>query len=247
MLIYLDQNYASRVAKFLRRQRGHAAFGDVYRALCEVAPLVPPSPFHVLETRGGYLLPTLQVLFARFSRGWWVRPYQDVVRRQLRRRALASGDLLTRHGDWAHPATLDPLSDLLQVRVDGDYLQRMVQVRQVVAARFEVSDALAGRTPFFRLLARLVAFRGLDDERVGRPSDLTDLVMAATVAPYVRALATDRYLRETLQRVGHGGPVFSGRRHDVVRFAGWVRAAPSEEARPAMRRGGRVGPSGHVS
>jgi hypothetical protein len=49
--------------------------------------------------------------------------------------------------------------------------------------------------------------------------------MAATVAPYVDVLATDRYLAEMLRRVGHGGPVFSGRRPDVLRMAAWLRSA----------------------
>ncbi len=51
--------------------------------------------------------------------------------------------------------------------------------------------------------------------------------MAATVGPYVDALATDRYLREVLQRVGFEPPVYSGRRQEVLRFArdlhaGWL-------------------------
>ncbi|MDZ7801054.1 MAG: hypothetical protein U5K81_09720 [Trueperaceae bacterium] len=226
MLVYLDQNYASRVAKYLRGQPGHAAFGQAYRALEEAAPLVPPSPFHVLETRGGYLLPTLRTLYERFSGGWWVRPYQDVVRRQVRRGgAVAREDLLTRHGDWSVPATLDPLDDLLSVRFEGDASARTGAVTRVVAARFGLPAGQAERMPFVRLLARLVAFRALDDARAPRPSDLTDLVMAATVAPYVDVLATDRYLRETLQRVGVRTPTFSGRRPDVLRFARWLRAA----------------------
>ncbi|MFW5899479.1 MAG: hypothetical protein ACOCUN_03315 [Jiangellaceae bacterium] len=226
MLVYLDQNYASRVAKYLRRQPGHAAFGQAYRALEEAAPLVPPSPFHVLETRGGYLLPTLRTVFARFSRGWWVRPYQDVVRRQaVRDGEVAHDDLLTRHGDWSVPATLDPLDDLLDLPLEGDATARRRAVRHVVAARFALREGRAEQMPFVRLLARMVAFRTLDDERAPRPSDLTDLVMAATVAPYVDVLATDRYVRETLQRVGYRTPTFSGRRPDVLRFARWLRAA----------------------
>lgn len=49
MLVYLDQNHASRMAKHLLGQRGHEAFGRLFQALRGKA-LAPPSPFHVLET-----------------------------------------------------------------------------------------------------------------------------------------------------------------------------------------------------
>jgi hypothetical protein len=204
VLVYLDQNHASRVAKHLLGQRAHTAFGELHQALREARPLVPPSPFHVLETRGGYLLPTLQELFAEFSRGSWVRPYQEVVLRQVRRGNLDPADLLDPNGDWSTPATLEPLRDLLEVPLEGTLARRRYAVREVLAERFEISPLRVGPLPFFDLLARLVAFRSTDDERSARPSDLTDLVMAATVAPYVDALATDRYLAEMLRRVGYG-------------------------------------------
>jgi len=87
--------------------------------------------------------------------------------------------------------------------------------------------------PFARLMSRMLAFRSLDRVRAqGRDpqdSDLADLVMAATVGPYVDGLATDRYVREMLQRVGFERPAYSGRRNDVLRLArdldgGWLGA-----------------------
>jgi hypothetical protein len=222
VLVYLDQNHASRVAKYLLGQRAHAAFGELHRALRETKPLIPPSPFHVLETRGGYLLPTLQEIFAEFSGGHWLRPYQDVVRRQVERGDLDRDDLLHRGGSWSTSATLEPLKDLLDLPLEGTLLARRSAVREALADAFAVTPPQA-RLPFFDLLARLVAFRSLDDERLERPSDLTDLVMAATVAPYVDALGTDRYLAEMLRRVGYDRPLFSGRRPDVLRFADWLR------------------------
>ncbi|MDZ7706279.1 MAG: hypothetical protein U5J97_00035 [Trueperaceae bacterium] len=223
MLVYLDQNHASRIAKHLLGQTSHEAFGELHRALLDAGPLVPPSPFHVLETRGGYLLPTLQVLFGQLSRGTWVRPWQQVVRRQALRGGLDRTDLLTSSGDWSRPATLDPLRSLLDVPLVGTDLARRRTVHAWAAQWLNVPVRDARGLPFFDLLARLVAFRSVDEERADRPSDLTDLVMAATVAPYVDALATDRYVSEILGRVGHDGPVFSGRRPDVLRFARWLR------------------------
>lgn len=224
MLVYLDQNHASRIAKYLRGQLSHEAFGEAYGALLDAAALVPPSPFHVLETRGGYLLPTLRTVFGQLSRGTWMRPWQQVVRRQASRGALDRADLLTASGDWETAATLDPLRRLLDVTLSGTDLARRRTIRSRAAQWMNVPLRDAEGAPFFELLARLVAFRSVDQERADRPSDLTDLVMAATVAPYVDALATDRYVSEVLGRVGHDGPVFSGRRPDVLRFAHWLRA-----------------------
>lgn len=223
MLVYLDQNYASRVAKHLLGQASHAAFGQVHDALGEAGACVPPSPFHVLETRGGYLLPTLKGLFAELAGGAWLRPWQEVARRQARRGCVDVDDLLTDRGDWEAAATLDPLKDLLELPLTGSFLRRRLTVRDHAAMRFGLAPGAARSLPFFDLLARLVAFRSRDEERIDRPSDLTDLLMAATVAPYVDALGTDRYVAEMLARVGYEGTVFSGRRPDVLRFAAWLR------------------------
>lgn len=244
MLVYFDQNYASRVAKYLLGQPSHEHFGQLYRALraaralpAELRPRIPPSPFHVLETRGGYLLPVLQELFAEFADGRWVRPWQEVVARQARRLERGAGldrrDLLQRGGDWQRAAELSPLHDLLDAPLEGGFFDRCQRLREDLAARLGVDHEKALTLPFARLLVRLVAFRSLDRDRDPRPSDLTDLLMAATVGPYVDALATDRYLRETLQRVGFGAPVFSGRRREVLELTGRLRRG---ELRPLRRR-----------
>jgi hypothetical protein len=225
MLVHLDQNYASRIAKHLLGQASHAHFGQVLEALRSAGACAPASPFHVLETRGGYLLPTLQRLFEEVACGWWSRPWQEVVRRQAARGELDRADLLTRTGDWETPATLEPLQDLLGLPLAGAPYRRRRTLRSAIAERLALPTDVAAGVPFVDLLARLVAFRSLDEGRAQRPSDLTDLLMAATVTPYVDALATDRYLAEMLRRVGHGGPVFSGRRPDVLRMAAWLGAA----------------------
>ena len=224
MLVHLDQNYASRIAKHLLGQASHAHFGEVVEALRSGGACAPASPFHVLETRGGYLLPTLRTLFEELSGGWWIRPWQEVLRRQLARGAVDRDDLLTRTGDWGTPATLAPVEDLLDLAPGGPAYARRRRLATVLAGRFDVPVEELVAAPTIDLLTRLVVFRASDEERVDRPSDLTDLVMAATVAPYVDALATDRYLAEMLRRVGHRAPVFSGRRPDVLRFAAWLRA-----------------------
>ncbi len=256
MLVYLDQNYASRVAKHLLGQKGHEAFGELYRALQaaragppRLRPRIPPSPFHVLETRGGYLLPTLQALYAEFSDGLWVRAWQEVVARQARRLEACAGDrepgggasgcldrrdLLHARPDWEAPAELRPLHDLLDVPLAGGFFDRCQRLREALVVRLGISHEQARTLPFARLLVRTVAFRSLDADRDPRPSDLTDLIMAATVGPYVDVLATDRYLRETLQRVGYTTPVFSGRRHEVRRLAAMVASGALE---PRPRRG----------
>jgi hypothetical protein len=242
MLVYLDQNYASRVAKYLLGQPGHEPFGELYRALHAARelpparrPRIPPSPFHVLETRGGYLLPVLQGLFAEFSDDRWVRPWQEVVARQARRRARGEGldrrDLLQRGGDWDKRAELEPLDDLLEVPLGGGFFDRCQQLREVLAARLGLGHDRAVTLPFVRVLVRTVAFRSLDRDRDPRPSDLLDLIMAATVGPYVDVLATDRYLRETLQRIGFRPPVFSGRRAEVRRLTALLEAG---ELRPRV-------------
>ena len=234
-LLYLDQNYASRVSKFLLGQPGHGPFGLLYEALEPARVLVPPSPFHVLELRGGYLLPSFRSFYARFSRGLWVRPWAEVVQRQAARGALVRDDLLSSEGDWEIAAELRPLEDILGLEFAGGFLERTRSARQALYERLELGldfdkDEGAARTPpFVWLLSRLLAFRSLEPERYTRPSDLTDLIMAATVGPYVDILATDRYLREVMARVGHGsafyrgGEVYSGRRHEVLALAARLR------------------------
>lgn len=223
MLLYLDQNYASRISKYRLGQKSHEHFGELDEALRSSPVLIPPSPFHVLELRGGYLLPSFQELFAEFSQGYWVRPWQEVVARQAERKRLEREDLLWRGGNWQDAAEFSVLEGLLECELKGPPVIRAASMRREILARLGFSDrpqhhALA----FVRLLAKLVVRHSLDQDRYARPSDLTDLVMAATVGPYVDVLATDRYQREMLERAGYRKKVFSGRRHEVAALTRYV-------------------------
>ncbi len=223
MLVYLDQNYASRIAKHLLALPGQEAFGEVWAVLLALGDraIAPPSPFHVLELHGGYLLPTFRRMFARVSGGWWVRPWPDVVRRQVERGGLAREDFLWRRGRWEEPADLDPLWGLLDLELEGDFFERAAAARAWARGRLGLARA-AEAAPFFQLLGRLVAFRSLERSREERASDLVDVIMAATVVPYVDVLATDRYLREVLARVGAGVRAWSGRGGEVRALARWL-------------------------
>jgi len=225
VLVYLDQNYASRIAKHLLALPGQEAFGEVWQTLLELGEgvVVPPSPFHALELHGGYLLPTFRRMFARVNQGWWVRPWPDVVRRQVERGGLDRDDFLWRRGSWDEPADLAPLWGLLDLELEGDFYQRAAAARAWARRRLGLGRA-AEAAPFFQLLGRLVAFRSLELTREERASDLVDVVMAATVVPYASAVATDRYMREALARLGVGGRFFSGRRGEVRAFARWLQA-----------------------
>ena len=223
LLVYLDQNYASRIAKHLLALPGQEAFGEVWEALLALGDRVvaPPSPFHALELHGGYLLPTFRRIFARVGRGWWVRPWPDVVRRQVERGGLAREDFLWRRGRWEEPADLDPLWGLLDLEFEGDFFERAAAARAWARGRLGLARA-AEAAPFFQLLGRLVAFRSLERSREERASDLVDVIMAATVVPYVDVLATDRSLREALARVGAGLRAWSGRSGEVRALARWL-------------------------
>ncbi len=219
IVLYLDQNYASRIAKYLIGQVGHAHFGMLYHALRAGDVLIPPSPFHVLETRGGYLLPTLMSLYREFSRDYWLRPWLEVVSLQVERDGIDLDDLLTRRGSWEVAADLEPLEGILELELEGSFLERAWLAREQIAKQLSFAGIQTHTLPFFWLLSRFLAFRSLDAERYPRASDLADLVMAATVAPYVDLLATDRYMRELMERIGFRGQVFSGRHHEVVALA----------------------------
>ena len=184
MLVCLDQNHAARIGKHLLALPGQKGFGGVWaalRALGERA-IVPPSPFHVLELHGGYLLSTFRRMFALVSGGLWVRSWPDVVRRQVRCGGLEPEDFLWRRGSWEQPADLAPLWGLLDLDLEGDSYQRTAAARAWGRRRLGLGRA-AGAAPFFQLLGRLVAFRSLERGREERASDLVNVVTAVTVVP----------------------------------------------------------------
>ena len=207
MIVYLDQNHASRMAKHLLGQRGHEAFGRLFLALRGKA-LAPPSPFHVLETlhpvRGpeekvGYLLPALQEVFGTLSQGYWVRPWQEIAKRQ--ERGLYREDFLWQGGSWEAPADLAPFQGLPESLPEDLPLPQLKAWAEAEIRRRTGLKAV----PFVRLLAHLLAQSRKDKARKPRPSDLLDFVMAATVYPYVDLLLTDRYLRNLLGAKAVGG------------------------------------------
>jgi hypothetical protein len=213
MLVYLDQNYASRMAKHLLGQKGHVAsrsehlgaFGRLFLALRGTA-LAPPSPFHVLETlhprqgpeeKAGYLLPALKRVFGELSQGYWVRPWLEVAFRQTR--GVYREDLLWRKGSWEEAADLSPLQGL-EEGLEGPLAEREERVKRRLMERTGLKEV-----PFVRLFARLLAQDSLNAARKKRPSDLLDFAMAATLYPYVDLLLTDRYLRALLGPKAVGG------------------------------------------
>lgn len=239
MLVYLDQNYASRIAKYLLGQRSHQAHGLLYQSLLRAQVIAPPSPFHVLEAcaslressqaaypareriagKPGYLVPTLKTLFQTLSRGFWVRPWEEVLMRQLKNNGhLLREDLLGKRGSWDAPADLSGLEGITELELKGSFLQCTWQAQATIVERLGLPKS-AEHLPFVQILARLLAFRATDTTRQPQPSDLTDLVIAATVRPYVDGLATDRYVKEALGRVGYGQGVYGGREQEVLRLA----------------------------
>ena len=210
MLVYLDQNYASRMAKHLLGQGGHELFGRLFLALKGKA-LAPPSPFHVLETlhpirgpgdKAGYLLPALKSVFAELSQGFWVRPWLEVAFRQAR--GIHRSDLLWKGGSWEEAADLSPLLGI-EEGLEGPLLEREETVKKRLRERTGLKEV-----PFVRLFAHLLAKDSLNLARRKRPSDLLDFTMAATLLPYVDLLLTDRYLRGLL-----GEKTVGGRRKEV--------------------------------
>ena len=188
MLVYLDQNYASRIAKYLLGQRSHEAHGLLYQSLLRAQVIAPPSPFHVLEAayparerisgKRGYLVPTLNTLFKTLSRGYWVRPWEEVLMRQLKNNGhLLREDLLGKRGSWDTPADLSGLEGLTELELKGSFLQCTWQAQTSIVERLELPRP-AEHLPFVQILARLLAFRATDATRQPQPSDLTDLVMA---------------------------------------------------------------------
>jgi hypothetical protein len=143
----------------------------------------------------------------------------EVVSLQVERDGIDLEDLLTRKGSWESAADLEPLEGILELELEGSFLERAWLAREQITKRLSFSGVRTHTLPFFWLMSRFLAFRSMDAERYPRASDLPDLVMAATVAPYVDLLATDRYMRELMERIGFGGRVFSGRNHEVIGLA----------------------------
>lgn len=218
MLLYLDQNYASRIGKYLLQQPDHEEFGRLYDVLLEQDIIVPPSPFHALELRGGYLLPVFQEFFPKISKGYWVRPWQDILELQKSTLEIKPLDLLTRTGSWEEIADLSLLSEIVTLTFSGSLKKRISDAASALLAMLQLPTPEALRYPFIDTLSRLLAFRSLNEERHPHDSDLADLVIAATIRPYAPLLATDRFISEGLKRLGIGGGSFSARRHDVLRL-----------------------------
>lgn len=218
LLLYLDQNYASRIAKHLLGQTGHQPFDLLYERLCaDDTILCPVSPFHILELRGGYLCPPFQSFFPQLQRGLWVRHWQEILQRQQQSRGVHREDFFTTNGSWDDPANLQPLAWIEEYPLEGHLNKRIRQARTALCERLDLPPEDA-TLPFVDVLARLMAFRSLNNERDPRPSDLADMLIAATTKPYVDILATDRFVREALDRTGLGQGVYSGRYPDLHRL-----------------------------
>ncbi|MCB9637313.1 MAG: hypothetical protein H6728_10755 [Myxococcales bacterium] len=217
MLIYLDQNYASRIAKHLLGQQGHQPFDVLYERLLSYEVLCPASTFHVLELRGGYLCPPFQEFFPKLQRGLWVRPWQDILALQVQHSSARREDFLTSEGSWEHCADLDELAWIEHFALEGHLNKRVKQARNAICEDRKI-DPNGPKLPFVETMARLMAFRSMNNQRDPRGSDFADMVIAATTQPYVDILATDRFVREALDRTGLGKGVYSGRYPDVYRL-----------------------------
>lgn len=216
IIAYLDQNYVSRIAKFLMGQSGHEVFGELYTALQGSAYIFPASPFHVLELQGGYLLPGFQEIFGQLSKGYWVYHWQEVLAHQLQHERLSPEDLIYQKEDpslWEQEADLSPLEDMVDLPLEGSLNARTRQAQGWLRGKLDIT---AQQTPpFLDTLSRCLAFRSLNTERQPHDSDLADLVITATVHPYVTLFGTDRFVREALDRMGMGEGVYSGRTPDL--------------------------------
>lgn len=239
-LVYLDQNYASRIAKHLMEMEGHAHFGRVFDVMRHRELIAPPSPFHVLELRGGYLQPMFEEFFAQISHGAWVRPWQELLSLQVEHRRVAREDFLTDSWDWTQPATSEPLDTIVHLPLEGSFAQRTEHAQDLLLDLLSawVAPCEDGFVPaFVEVLAELLAFRSLNEVRQPQDSDLIDLLMAASVRPYVSILATDRFMREGLEQIGRGEGVFSGRRHEVNALEHTLDTFEIDEPATSARKG----------
>lgn len=212
--LYLDQNYISRIAKFTLGQSHHEDFGQLYERLQGSSWLCPASSFHALETEGSYLLPTVQAILEELSHGYSVRPWQEILQHQRTHQTLDLSDILTQEPQWEKPVDVEQLAPLLEVPLEGHLNRRIRTMQQEVRRVLGMLDEET-MPPFADLLARLVAFRSRNGERQLLPSDFIDIVMAASLAPYPLHLATDSFVRESLDRLGWGENVYSGKKAGV--------------------------------
>ncbi|KGQ21863.1 hypothetical protein [Thermus filiformis] len=231
MLVYLDQNYASRMAKHLLGQKGHVAsrsehlgaFGRLFLALRGSA-LAPPSPFYhpslACAKLGAPVKPFPGLLGGPHPR----QGPEEKAGYLLPALKRVFGELS--QGYWVRPWLEVAFrqtrgvyrEDLLwrkgswEEAADLSPLQGLEEgLEGPLAEREErVKQRLMERTglkevPFVRLFARLLAQDSLNAARKKRPSDLLDFAMAATLYPYVDLLLTDRYLRALLGPRAVGG------------------------------------------
>lgn len=226
-LLYLDQNYASRIAKYLLHQPDQEPFDRLYHRLLTLDIVVPPSPFHVFELRGGYLTPPFHFFFEDLRKGFFVRPWEDILQAQIDRLtadpsacAVVREDFLIPRSSWegVRPAALEPFSFLLSLHLDGPFPSRLRQAGYALAMAFSIRLSDPMLLPFVRVLSHLLTWRSLNPERSPSSSDLADLVIAATVLPYVDIFATDRFVREAIVRKNLHPATFSGRVSDALRL-----------------------------
>jgi hypothetical protein len=220
MLLYLDQNYTSRIAKNMLGQPNHEYFDTLFEVLQQGDCVVPPSHFHILELRGGYLTPPFKDIFSRLSHGKWVRPWQDILANQRVHQSIKTEDFLcdAEPHFWDQPASLSPLEDIVTLPLEGSITNRVKQSLSATSSRLGIPTEEAEALPFFQTLSALLGFRSLNTERRPHDSDLADLLIAATVLPYVDVFATDRFVREALDRMGLGEGVYSARKPDVEKL-----------------------------
>ena len=140
-VLYLDQNYISRIAKYTLEQPNHEDFGQLYLCLQRSRWFTPASPFHALETAGSYLLPTVQTLLEELSKGYWFRSWQDILLQQRTTQSLNLPDILTTEGSWDTPVDVEPFVPLLSIPLEGHLNRRIRKMSEEVRLCLGMLDA----------------------------------------------------------------------------------------------------------